>query len=127
MVHRGTRIQRARPWLYAALVVPAIAAAVVMWLSGRHQKDWAVPHGIYASAQLADAYHAYRRDYGRWPQPGTVVAKEVEYVRTFGRGGMRYDVFNFGGGQYVHLELHDDGRLIALPVRGDEPATRGAG
>jgi hypothetical protein len=114
------------PWLYATMLLAAIGASVLMWVRARFAEDWALPHGIYASAQLVDAYHAYRREHGQWPAPGTFVAKETEYVRTFDQGTMRYDVFNFGGGQYVHLELHGNGTLLALPVKGDERRPGGA-
>jgi hypothetical protein len=112
--------------VYAIPLIVAIGASILLWLRARFAEDWALPHGIYASAQLVSAYHEYRSEHGRWPQPGTFVAKEVEYVRTFDQGKVRYDVFNFGGGQYVHLELFPDGRLIALPVKGDEQRPGGA-
>ncbi len=122
MEHRSTGLRRALPWLYAVGLIAAVGAAALMWARSRFAEDWALPHGIYASAQLTDAYHAYRREHGQWPAPGAFVAKEVKYVRSFDRGNMRYDVFNFGGGQYVHLELHGNGTLLAFPVKTDDPA-----
>ncbi len=121
MEHQSTRLRQALPWLHATLLIAAIGTAVLMWARSRFAEDWALPHGIYASAQLVDAYHAHRREHGQWPPAGSIVAKEVEYVRTLDRDNMRYDVFNFGGGQYVHLELHGNGRLLAFPIKGDEP------
>ncbi len=114
------------PWLYATLVVATVGAAVLLWTRARFAEDVAVPHGIYAAAELASGYHAHRHKHGEWPAPGTVAAKEVAYVRTFERDAMRVDVFDFGGGQYVHFEMHGNGRLLALPVKRDEGAPGGA-
>lgn len=93
----------------------------MFWLRGSFEKHWNVPHGIYATGQLMDIYHVHKQRHGAWPEPGTYVAKEVTFVRSFDNRGVRVDVFNFGGGQYAWLFVHKNS-LEILPMNTDRPS-----
>lgn len=110
------RVRPVIPWLLVTVVLIESLGIAGLWLRVKFDEGMVVPHAIYATGQLVDVYHSYYRTHGEWPPPGMFVAKEVKYVRTFTAGTFRYDVFDFGGGQYVDLELHPVGRVEAQPV-----------
>jgi hypothetical protein len=119
MTHRAIGIWRI---VQSILLVVAILAAGAFWFRGSFEKQWNVPHAIYSTAQLVDVYHVHKAKHGTWPQPGQYVAKEVEFVTSYSEGGARVDVFNFGGGQYALVYVHEKS-LEAIPVRDWRPAS----
>lgn len=122
---RASGFRRAIAVLNAALLILAIFAAGAFWFHGNFEKRWSVPHAIYAAGQLVDVYHVHKAKTGNWPEPGQYVAKEVEFVRSYTDRGVRVDVFNFGGGQYALVYVHERS-LEVLPVN-EVPTTRPSG
>jgi hypothetical protein len=122
MEHRATRLQRLVPWLLGVLLVLAMLAAGAFWFRGSFEKHWNVPHAIYSTASLVNNYHLHKAKTGSWPEPGYYVAKEVEFVRSFTDRGVRVDAFNFGGGQYALIYVHERS-LEVFPVN-EVPTTQ---
>lgn len=115
-VTRAADFRRVLPWINAALIVFALLAAAWFWILSVFEKNWVVPHGIYASAQLVNSYHVHRAQHGAWPKPGEYVAKDVAFVVSYQDEGTRVDVFDYGGQQFALVYVRQDS-LEVHPVR----------
>jgi hypothetical protein len=112
-----------RPWLFSITLIFAFGLAGFFWLKMKMtQLD--TSHAIYVTGTLVDAYHVYWREHGTWPPEGSILARDVVFVRSVRNGAnSRTDVFNFGGGVFACLSLSSNGKITALPSRA-EPTTR---
>jgi hypothetical protein len=125
MEHQATRFPRAITWVLTALLAIAVLSNVAFWFRGSFAKHWAVPHAIYSTGSLVNSYHTHKSKTGKWPEPGEFAAKDVEFVRSYEDRGVRVDVFNFGGGQYALIYVHEHS-LEVFPVS-SVPTTRPSG